>query len=63
MARSFRHMTRLIRRFTSDSSGATAIEYSLIASGIAGVVILAVYTLGDTVNETFFTKLVNAWNK
>ncbi|MBY0363505.1 MAG: Flp family type IVb pilin [Phreatobacter sp.] len=56
-------MTRLIGRFNSDSSGATAIEYSLIASGIAGVVVLAVYTLGDTVNETFFNKLVNAWNK
>ncbi len=63
MARRFRYMTRLIGRFNSDSSGATAIEYSLIASGIAGVVVLAVYTLGDTVNETFFNKLVNAWNK
>ncbi|MGQ3354560.1 MAG: Flp family type IVb pilin [Phreatobacter sp.] len=61
MARRFRQMTRLAGRFGSDEAGATSIEYSLIASSIAGAVILAVYALGDTVQNTFFAKLVGAW--
>ncbi len=61
MARRFRQMTRLVGRFGADESGATAIEYSLIASGIAGAVILAVYSLGDTVQNTFYAKLASAF--
>jgi pilus assembly protein Flp/PilA len=38
-----------VARFAKDESGATAIEYSLIASGIAAVIVTIVYALGDTV--------------
>jgi pilus assembly protein Flp/PilA len=43
----------LLVRFGSDQSGATAIEYGLIAAGIAAAIILAVNTLGTNVNTTF----------
>ncbi|MCA0320274.1 MAG: Flp family type IVb pilin, partial [Proteobacteria bacterium] len=44
-------MTNLLARFAKDNSGATAIEYGLIAAGIAAVVIVAVNTMGtNTLN-------------
>ena len=46
-------MKSLFARFAQDTSGATAIEYGLIAAGIAAVVITAVYSLGSKVNDTF----------
>jgi pilus assembly protein Flp/PilA len=39
--------------FLGDRSGATAIEYGLIAAGIAAVIIVAVNTLGTNLNTTF----------
>ena len=42
-----------IRKFVSDEAGATAIEYGLIAAGIAVAIIAAVFALGDEL-ETFF---------
>lgn len=44
-----------IVRFLSDSSGATAIEYGLIAAGISIAIIATVYALGTTLNTTFNT--------
>ena len=48
-------MTRLAkaRKFVADQSGATAIEYSLIAGCIALVIITAVQALGTTVNVLY----------
>lgn len=46
-------MTKLIARFVKDESGATAIEYGLIASGIALAVIAAVNTTGGKLSGTF----------
>jgi pilus assembly protein Flp/PilA len=43
----------MIRKFLKDESGATAIEYGLIAAGIAAVIIGAVNTLGGKVNTAF----------
>jgi pilus assembly protein Flp/PilA len=43
----------LLIRFRQDESGATAIEYGLIAAGIAAAIILAVNTLGTNINTTF----------
>jgi pilus assembly protein Flp/PilA len=40
-------------RFLSDQSGATAIEYGLIAAGIALAIIAVVNGLGTTLNEKF----------
>jgi pilus assembly protein Flp/PilA len=42
-------------KFFSDESGATAIEYGLIAAGIALAIIAAVNGLGTTLNTTFGT--------
>jgi len=46
-------MTNLFARFVKDESGATAIEYALIAAGISVVIITAVQTLGGTLNGVF----------
>ena len=46
-------MRRLIARFLSDRSGATAIEYCLIASGIALVIVVTVQAIGPTLNTNF----------
>jgi pilus assembly protein Flp/PilA len=43
----------LLIRFRRDESGATAIEYDLIAAGIAAAIILVVNTLGTNLNTTF----------
>jgi pilus assembly protein Flp/PilA len=45
-------MPKLIA-FLKDESGATAIEYGLIAAGIAVVIIAAVNTVGSKLNSTF----------
>jgi pilus assembly protein Flp/PilA len=44
---------RQVVRFLNDESGATAIEYGLIAAGIAIAIIAAVKGLGTAVNKTF----------
>ncbi|WP_235562820.1 Flp family type IVb pilin, partial [Brevundimonas sp. Root1423] len=41
-------MTKFVSQFLSDESGATAIEYGLIAALIAVVIISAVTALGST---------------
>ena len=40
-------------RFLKDNSGATAIEYGLIAAGISVVIIAAVQLAGTNLNNTF----------
>ncbi len=46
-------MINYLRDFRRDESGATAIEYGLIAAGIAIAIIAAVGLLGDTLNTLF----------
>ena len=46
-------MRHIFQKFLADQSGATAIEYGLIAAGIALAIIAAVNGLGTTVNATF----------
>ena len=46
-------MTNLVKRFANDVSGATAIEYGLIAAGISVVIITVVNTLGSQLKATF----------
>ena len=46
-------MTKLVARFVKDESGATAIEYALIAAGISLAIITAVNTLGTTLDGKF----------
>ena len=46
-------MKNLVSRFVKDESGATAIEYGLIAAGIALAIITVVNSLGTTINAKF----------
>jgi pilus assembly protein Flp/PilA len=46
-------MTSLFARFLQDESGATAIEYGLIAAGISIAIIAAVNGLGTNLNAKF----------
>ena len=46
-------MNKFITRFLKDESGATAIEYGLIAAGIAVVIIAAVTAVGTNLTSTF----------
>ena len=45
----------VVLRFCKDESGATAIEYGLIAAGIAVVIITAVKGIGMKLKTTFTT--------
>ncbi|HSM95563.1 MAG TPA: Flp family type IVb pilin [Rhizomicrobium sp.] len=49
-----------LKRFVCDESGATAIEYAMMAAGIAVVIVTAVDTLGQNVKSAFFDKLSTA---
>jgi pilus assembly protein Flp/PilA len=46
-------MRSLFCKFLNDKNGATAIEYGLIAAGIAVAIVAAVQTLGGTLNTAF----------
>jgi pilus assembly protein Flp/PilA len=48
-------MTKLVVRFATDESGATAIEYGLIAALIAVGIIAAARGLGSQIGATFNT--------
>ncbi len=46
-------MSEFITRFLKSESGATAIEYGLIASLIAVVIVTALTTIGTNLNTAF----------
>ena len=46
-------MKNLVSRFVKDESGATAIEYGLIAAGIAIAIITAVQGVGGKLSTNF----------
>jgi pilus assembly protein Flp/PilA len=46
-------MTKLVSRFLKDESGATAIEYGLIAALISVALITGATTLGSKLNTVF----------
>ena len=46
-------MKSLLLRFARDTSGATAIEYGLIAAGISVAIIAVVNALGGQLQNTF----------
>ena len=55
-------MTQFFNRFAKDESGATAIEYGLIAALIAVVIITAVTAVGSNLS-TQFNNIANATKK
>jgi pilus assembly protein Flp/PilA len=46
-------MTNLIMRFLKDESGATAVEYGLVAAGISVAIIAVVQGLGSKLSSAF----------
>jgi pilus assembly protein Flp/PilA len=44
---------KILKRFLLDQSGATSIEYALIAAGIAMVIIVAVNNAGTALNAKY----------
>jgi pilus assembly protein Flp/PilA len=52
------HAAALLRRFVHDVEGATAIEYALVASGIAGAIISVVWGLGRDITTAFYDGLI-----
>jgi pilus assembly protein Flp/PilA len=54
-------MKTLVSRFVKNESGATAIEYGLIAAGISVAIIAVVQGLGTKLSATF-TKVSGALN-
>jgi len=48
-------MAALAFRFLKDDTGATAIEYGLIAAGISIAIVATVFALGTELNTTFAT--------
>ncbi|MEL7529074.1 MAG: Flp family type IVb pilin [Pseudomonadota bacterium] len=51
---------RLLSRFRSDESGATAIEYGLIVGLLGSVIILAMVPLGTTISNDVFGTISSA---
>jgi pilus assembly protein Flp/PilA len=49
-----------MRDFLADDRGATAIEYAMIASGVAGAIISVVYGLGSQVRTTLYDRIAAA---
>ena len=46
-------MIKLVKRFVQDESGATAVEYGLVAAGISVAIIAVMQGLGSKLNTTF----------
>ena len=54
-----RSFGQLVRRFRADQSGATAIEYALIAAGIGATVAATVFNMGTKLKEVWWDKVGN----
>lgn len=52
-------LQNLVRRFKGDESGATAIEYSLIAAGVGVAIVAGTQALGTQIASTL-QQVVNA---
>jgi pilus assembly protein Flp/PilA len=53
----FRFDPALVDRFVSDDAGATAIEYAMIASGVAAAIAAVVFGLGSEVKTTLYDRI------
>lgn len=52
-------MLRHFRKLRTDDSGATAVEYSLLAVAIAAVIVLIVFVMGKQVRSMFTKTCTN----
>jgi pilus assembly protein Flp/PilA len=53
-------LVRLTRRFLADESGATAIEYAIIAAGIGATIAATVWQFGSHLSTSVYGKVNNA---
>jgi pilus assembly protein Flp/PilA len=53
-------LAQLTRRFLADESGATAIEYALIAAGIGATIAATVWQFGTHLRDGVYAKVNNA---
>jgi pilus assembly protein Flp/PilA len=53
-------MSAFFFHFLRDEIGATAIEYGLIAAGVALAIITTVQTLGSSINTTLYGRILAA---
>jgi pilus assembly protein Flp/PilA len=59
MNRTISALAARLHRFGRQASGATAIEYAMIASGISIAIVTAVTSLGSNVQTTLYGKLAS----
>ncbi len=52
-------LARVARRFRADESGATAIEYAMIAAGIGATIAATVFNMGTTLKTVWWDKIGN----
>ncbi len=50
---------RCVTAFSTNESGATAIEYAIVLAAVAGMTASVIYTIGNKVETVYFAKLVN----
>jgi len=50
----------LVTALKRCEAGATAIEYAIIAAGIAAVIVPVIYLLGSTLNTALFERVASA---
>ena len=55
MMRLWPKMRFLLTKFSKDERGATAIEYGLIAAGVAIAILAAVFAIGEELNDFFLS--------
>lgn len=46
-------LSRLARRFLAERSGTAALEYAIVAGGLALAILVAVMSVGEAVNRNF----------
>jgi pilus assembly protein Flp/PilA len=56
-----RSVAAKLRRFFENETGATAIEYALLASGVAGVIVAAVTAMGTSI-QGMYQSVSNGFN-
>lgn len=54
-------MMRNLQKLLADDDGTTAIEYAILAAGIAGVLVAVVMSVGTSLN-TMYTSVSNGFN-
>jgi pilus assembly protein Flp/PilA len=53
----YRTILSIAARFRDDESGATAVEYAIIAAGVGAFIAATVMNVGSTLKSTFYDKI------